>query len=61
MFMMGSMYLIAGLGATWLLSLIKNILEPYKYSGLRYRKDFQVVKLVKNPDGGDAFYLVSTY
>jgi len=37
------------------------ILEPYKYSGLKYRDDFQVVKLVKNPDGGDAFYLVSTY
>ena len=37
------------------------ILEPSKYSGLVYRDELEVVKLVKYPDGGDAFYLVTGY
>lgn len=37
------------------------VLEPYKYSGLRWKDSFDVVKLVKYPGGGDAFYLVSVF
>jgi len=35
------------------------IIEPSKYSGLSFKYEFEVVKLVKYPDGGDAFYLVT--
>jgi hypothetical protein len=37
------------------------ILEPYKYSGLKHIQDFEVVKLIKYPDGSEAFYLVTGY
>jgi len=37
------------------------VLEPYKYSGLRMRNNFEVVKLIKYPNQADAFYLVSGY
>jgi len=36
-------------------------LEPYKHSGLRNLKDFETVKLIKYPNGSDAFYLISGY
>lgn len=37
------------------------VIEPYKYTGLRRREDFSVLKLVKYPNGSDAFYIVSSY
>lgn len=37
------------------------VIEPYKYSGLRWKDSFDVVKLIKYPEGGDAFYLVSGF
>jgi 4-amino-4-deoxy-L-arabinose transferase-like glycosyltransferase len=37
------------------------ILEPYKYSGLKRINDFKISKLIKYPNGSDAFYLVSRY
>jgi 4-amino-4-deoxy-L-arabinose transferase-like glycosyltransferase len=38
------------------------IVEPYKYTGLRFRDDFDVVHLVRYPYGGrDAFFLVSGF
>lgn len=40
---------------------ILYVLEPSKYSGLRYIDDFEVVKLIKYPDNSDAFYLVTGY
>jgi len=35
------------------------IVTPYNYTGLRRKNDFYVNKIVKYPNGGDAFYLVS--
>lgn len=35
------------------------ILTPYEYSGLRQREKFEVKKLIKYPNGTDAFFLVS--
>lgn len=35
------------------------IVEPSKYSGLRFKQDLGVDKLIKFPGGGDAFYIVS--
>lgn len=35
------------------------ILTSYEYSGLRQREKFEVKKLIKYPNGTDAFYLVS--
>ena len=37
------------------------IMTPYYYSGLRYLNKFDVVKLVKYPNGSDAFYLITGY
>jgi hypothetical protein len=34
------------------------VLTPSEYSGLRYKDNFIVEKLVKYPDGSDAFYIV---
>ncbi len=38
---------------------ILYVVEPAKYTGLRYKDRFEVKKLVKYPNGADAFYLVS--
>lgn len=38
---------------------ILYVLVPSKYDGLKYKHMFNVGKLIKYPDGGDAFYLVS--
>ncbi len=35
------------------------VLTPSQYGGLKYRLAFEVKRLVKYPDGSDAFYLVS--
>jgi 4-amino-4-deoxy-L-arabinose transferase-like glycosyltransferase len=35
------------------------VVEPSIYSGLAHKADFEVKKLVKYPNGSDAFYLVS--
>lgn len=35
------------------------VVEPSIYSGLAHKGDFEVKKLVKYPNGGDAYYLVS--
>ena len=37
------------------------VVEPYKYVGLRYKKDFNFVKLIRYPSGAEAFYMVSSY
>lgn len=37
---------------------ILYIITPSYYDGLRYKNEFQVKKLVKYPDGSDAFYIV---
>jgi 4-amino-4-deoxy-L-arabinose transferase-like glycosyltransferase len=42
-------------------SQILYVLEPSKYSGLRFINDFEVVRLVKYPNNLDAFYLISGY
>lgn len=39
---------------------ILYIITPSYYSGLRYITNFDVKKLIKYPDGSDAFYLVSS-
>ena len=38
---------------------ILYVITPSYYSGLRYKSDFDVKKLIKYPNGSDAFYLVS--
>lgn len=35
------------------------VLSPSQYDGLRHRADFNMVKKIYYPDGGDAFFLVS--
>lgn len=37
------------------------VLTPSYYGGLRYINDFSVEKLIKYPDGSDAFYIVTGY
>lgn len=37
------------------------IIEPSKYDGLMYRQAFNFTKLIKYPNGTDAFFLVSAY
>jgi 4-amino-4-deoxy-L-arabinose transferase-like glycosyltransferase len=37
------------------------IVTPSYYGGLRYNRDFEVKKLVKYPNGNDAFYIVEGY
>jgi len=37
------------------------IMTPSYYSGLRYINDFEVRKLIKYPNGSDAFYIVEGY
>lgn len=36
------------------------VLTPYEYSGLKYIMQFNVLKIVKYPDGGDAFYIITS-
>lgn len=36
------------------------VLSPSQYDGLRHRSDFIVKKVIHFPDGGDAFFLVSS-
>lgn len=36
------------------------VLSPDQYDGLRQRSDFSVKKVIRFPDGGDDFFLVST-
>lgn len=36
------------------------VVKPSIYDGLYHKEDFKVVKLVKNPDGSDAFYLITS-
>lgn len=38
---------------------ILYVITPSYYTGLRYKSNFEVKKLIKYPDGSDAFYLVS--
>lgn len=38
---------------------ILYVLTPYEYSGLRNINSFDVKKIIRYPDGGDAFFLVS--
>ena len=40
---------------------ILYIMTPSYYSGLRYINDFEVKKLIKYPNGNDAFYIVEGY
>ncbi len=40
---------------------ILYVVEPSKYSGLKYVNDFEVVKLVKYPNKSDAFFLVTGF
>lgn len=35
------------------------VLSPSQYDGLKRRNDFSVREIIHNPDGGDAFFLVS--
>lgn len=35
------------------------VLSPSQYDGLRHKSEFSVKKLIRYPDGGDAFFLVS--
>lgn len=35
------------------------VLSPFEYSGLRFKDAFEVKKVIKYPNGGDAFYLIS--
>ncbi|MCL5073236.1 MAG: glycosyltransferase family 39 protein, partial [Actinobacteria bacterium] len=35
------------------------VLSPSQYDGLRHRSDFGIKKVIRFPDGGDAFFLVS--
>lgn len=35
------------------------VLSPSQYDGLRHKTEFEVKKLIRYPDGGDAFFLVS--
>ena len=37
---------------------ILYVLTPSEYSGLMHRKDFEVKKLIKYPNGSDAYFLV---
>ncbi len=37
------------------------VLTPSQYDGLRYKQQFKVKKLIKYPNGLDAFYLVALY
>lgn len=38
---------------------ILQILEPSKYSGLRYKDAFDVKKFIEYPDGGEGYYIVT--
>ena len=50
-------------GWNWVNSYPSNkilyVLEPSKYSGLFFKNDFSVVKLIKYPKGEDAFYMLT--
>lgn len=35
------------------------VLSPSQYDGLKRRSDFNIKEIIRNPDGGDAFFLVS--
>lgn len=35
------------------------VITPSQYGGLRHQKEFEVVKLIKYPDGSDAFYIIT--
>lgn len=37
---------------------ILYVLTPYQYDGLKHRSSLEIKKSIKNPDGGDTFYLV---
>jgi len=37
------------------------VLTPFEYSGLASKNDFVVKKVIKYPDGADAYYIVSSY
>ncbi|EKD90455.1 MAG: glycosyl transferase family 39 [uncultured bacterium] len=38
---------------------IMQILEPSKYSGLRYKDAFEVLSFIKYPDGNEGYYIVT--
>ena len=39
---------------------VLNIITPSQYDGLRHRDEFDVKKIVKYPDGANAFYIISS-